>query len=220
MEDMMEREEKFEEMRRKMVERQIVARGIRDGRVIRAMLKVPRHFFVPEHYRNEAYNDYPLPIGHGQTISQPYMVAVMTEALELNSDHKVLEIGTGSGYQTAILAEIAREVYSVERVKELAERAETTLKSLGYKNVHIKVGDGTLGWEEHAPYDRIIVTAAAPDIPRPLIDQLNPYGIIVIPLGGHYLQTLVKARKLPDGTVFREEMFSCAFVPLIGKHGF
>ncbi len=203
-----------------MVERQIVARGVRDPRVIQAMLKVPRHLFVPEPYRSEAYQDHPLPIGYGQTISQPYMVAAMTELLELTGDEKVLEIGTGSGYQAAILAELAREVYTVERIPELLEQAKQVIESLGYTNVHFKLADGTLGWPEHAPFDRIIVTAAAPDIPQPLIDQLKPGGIMVIPVGSRYLQTLTKVIKKPNGKLQVKELFGCAFVPLIGEFGY
>jgi len=203
-----------------MVDEQIVARGVRDPRVIQSMLKVPRHLFVPEPYRAQAYEDYPLPIGHGQTISQPYMVAVMTELLELDGDEKVLEIGTGSGYQAAVLAELAKEVYTVERIPELLQRAMETINELGYTNVHFKLADGTLGWPEHAPFDRIIVTAAAPHIPQPLLDQLAAGGIIVIPVGGRYLQTLTKVRKHEDGTVSAEELFGCAFVPLIGEFGY
>ena len=212
---------RFRELRRRMVEEQIIARGVKDPRVIEAMLRVPRHLFVPKEFQNEAYNDYPLPIGRGQTISQPYMVAAMTEALEVNETHKVLEIGTGSGYQAAVLAEIAREVYTVERFEDLAERAERILKeTLGYKNIHIRVGDGTLGWPEHAPYDRIIVTAAAPEPPKPLLDQLGSPGIMVIPLGDLMGQMLTRVIKDPEGAIRQEELFPCAFVPLVGKYGF
>lgn len=204
-----------------MVEEQIIARGVKDPRVIEAMLRVPRHLFVPRALQEEAYNDYPLPIGRGQTISQPYMVAAMTEALEVNETHRVLEIGTGSGYQAAILAEIAREVYTIERFEELAERAERLLKEvLGYENVHVRVGDGTLGWPEHAPYDRIMVTAAAPEPPPPLLDQLQSPGIMVIPLGDLMGQMLTRVIKDREGEVRQEELFPCAFVPLVGKYGF
>ncbi|MCD6382312.1 MAG: protein-L-isoaspartate(D-aspartate) O-methyltransferase [Candidatus Hydrothermae bacterium] len=203
-----------------MVEYQIVGRGVRDRGVIEAMLRVPRHLFVPPPHREEAYNDYPLSIGRGQTISQPYMVAVMTEALELKGDEKVLEIGTGSGYQTAVLAEIASEVFTIERDPLLAERARELLESLGYKNIHFRVGDGTLGWPEEAPFDRIIVTAAAPSIPKPLREQLRVGGIIVIPVGGRYGQTLVKGKKVSDEKMEIEELFECAFVPLVGEYGF
>ncbi|HDM90178.1 MAG TPA: protein-L-isoaspartate(D-aspartate) O-methyltransferase [candidate division WOR-3 bacterium] len=210
----------YRDLRKRMVEYQIVGRGVRDRGVIEAMLKVPRHLFVPPPYREEAYNDYPLSIGRGQTISQPYMVAVMTEALELKGDEKVLEIGTGSGYQTAVLAEIASEVFTIERDPLLAERARELLESLGYRNIHFRVGDGTLGWPEEAPFDRIIVTAAAPSIPKPLREQLRVGGIIVIPVGGRYGQTLVKGKKVSDEKMEIEELFDCAFVPLVGEYGF
>jgi len=210
----------YRDLRKRMVEYQIIGRGVRDRGVIEAMLNVPRHLFVPAPYREEAYNDYPLSIGRGQTISQPYMVAVMTEALELKGDEKVLEIGTGSGYQTAVLAEIVSEVFTIERDPLLAERARELLESLGYRNIHFRVGDGTLGWPEEAPFDRIIVTAAAPSIPKPLKAQLRVGGIIVIPVGGRYGQTLVKGKKLSDGNMEIEELFECAFVPLVGEYGF
>ncbi len=207
------------ELRREMVESQIIARGVKDPRVIKAILEVPRHAFVPPEYIDQAYNDYPLPIGAGQTISQPYMVAVMTELLEVQDDNKVLEIGTGSGYQTAILAKLAKEVYTVERIPELSQRAQRILRKLGITNVHFKVGDGSEGWPEHAPYDRIIVTAAAPDIPEPLEEQLKGGGIIVIPIGDIGGQILVKGIK-KNGKILKEELFPCAFVPLRGKYGF
>ncbi len=213
-------ESRFEKLRKNMVERQILSRGVKDPRVIDAMLKVPRHLFVPEPYRLEAYEDHPLPIGYGQTISQPYMVAVMTELLNLTGREKVLEIGTGSGYQTAVLAELADEVYTVERIPELLERAKKTLTSLGYTNIHFKLADGTLGWPEHAPFDRIIVTAAAPELPQPLVEQLAPDGIMVIPIGSRYLQSLTLVEKLPDGRLKTKELFGCAFVPLIGEFGY
>ncbi|HAA83842.1 MAG TPA: protein-L-isoaspartate O-methyltransferase, partial [Thermodesulfobacterium commune] len=158
--------------REKMVKSQIVARGIKDEKVIQAMLKVPRHLFVEEALRDQAYGDFPLPIGKGQTISQPYIVALMTEALELKGKERVLEVGTGSGYQTAILAEIALWVYTIERDPDLSEKAKKVLLSLGYKNISFKIGDGSLGWPEAAPFDAIIVTAASPQIPQPLVDQL------------------------------------------------
>ncbi len=205
--------------RREMVETQIVARGVRDRKVIEAFLNIPRHLFVPPECIDQAYRDYPLPIGHGQTISQPYMVAVMTELLELYEHHRVLEIGTGSGYQTAILAWIAKEVYTIEKIPELSEKARKVLEKLGFKNIHFKVGDGTLGWPEFAPYDRIIVTAAAPDVPPPLIEQLKEGGIIVIPVGDRHSQILVRGVK-SNGSLKIEEFFPCAFVPLKGKYGF
>ena len=208
------------DLRKKMVEFQIIGRGIRDRGVIDAMLRVPRHLFVPPAYRGEAYNDYPLFIGRGQTISQPYMVAAMTEALELKGEERVLEIGTGSGYQTAVLAEIVPEVFTIERDPLLAERAKELLEELGYKNIRFKIGDGTLGWPEEAPFDRIIVTAAAPAVPEPLKEQLRVGGIIVIPIGGRFGQTLVKGKKISEKKLKVEELFECAFVPLVGKYGF
>jgi len=207
--------EDFSPLRKRMVEYQIIARGIRDKRVIDAMLKVPRHMFVPEEYRDEAYNDYPLPIGHGQTISQPYIVALMTEALQLKDTDRVLEIGTGSGYQAAILAEIVKEVYSIEIIDELARRAKKTLDALGYKNIHIKVGNGYNGWPEKAPFDAIIVTCAPRKIPRPLIEQLKNGGRMVIPVGRSYgVQRLIRVTKR-DGKIHKELLTLVRFVPMI-----
>lgn len=171
------------ESRERMVVEQIKARGVKDARVLDAMMQVPRHHFLPEAQRGEAYDDRPVPIGHGQTISQPYIVAYMTEALRVDFSHRVLEIGTGCGYQTAILAQLAAEVYSIERVPELAERARRTLSAQGYTNVHIRTGDGYAGWPEHAPFDRILGAAAAEDVPPVLVDQLADGGILVIPVG-------------------------------------
>lgn len=201
-----------------MVSSQLAARGIKDERVLAAMRKVPRHQFMPETLRYTAYDDMAMSIGEGQTISQPYMVAVMTELLELTGTEKVLEIGTGSGYQAAILAELAAEVYTVERISVLAERAQTTLNELGYVNVHVVVGDGTIGLESKAPYDRIIVTAAAPEIPPPLVAQLKEGGIVVAPVGERYSQILLKGRKI-NGHLVDEYSTPCAFVPLLGEHG-
>ena len=175
--------DKFESIRLRMVKTQIVARGVSNAAVIEAMKKVPRHLFIPKEYEDEAYNDYPLPIGHGQTISQPYIVAYMTEVLKPGSKMKALEIGTGSGYQAAILAEIVSKVYTIEIVPELAKEADERLKKLGYKNIFCKYGDGYQGWPEFAPFDLIIVTAAAEKIPQPLIDQLAENGRLVIPVG-------------------------------------
>lgn len=208
----------FENLRRWMVETQIILRGVKDQRVINAMLKVPRHRFVPEELRERAYDDMALPIGEGQTISQPYMVAVMTELLEPDMAHRVLEIGTGSGYQAAVLAEIAKEVYTIERIASLSERARSIVRELGYENIFFKVGDGTLGWPEEAPFDRIIITAAAPEIPQTLIEQLNDGGIIVAPVGSRYSQILVKGIK-KKGSLITEESVPCVFVPLVGEMG-
>jgi len=208
----------YEKEREHMVESQLVRRGIKDKRVLEAMRQVPRHLFVPEDMRSLAYCDGPLPIGLGQTISQPYIVALMTELLELTGKEKVLELGTGSGYQAAILSRLARQVYSVERHAALAQRAEKVLAELGYDNVVIRVGDGTLGWPEHSPYDAIIVTAAAPDVPQPLIDQLADGGRLVVPVGSRWSQVLVKVKRQGDLLV-KERLTPVAFVPLIGKYG-
>lgn len=184
----------FSEQRLALVEK-IRRHGIKDPRVLEAILKVPRHLFVPKELIHEAYVDAPLPIGEGQTISQPYIVALMTEALELDENSKVLEIGTGSGYQAAILAEIAKEVYTVERIPSLKEKARKVLDALGYENIKFKVGDGTEGWPEYAPYDAIIVTAGAPEIPKPLVEQLKVGGRLVIPVGDELTQRLLKNYK-------------------------
>jgi protein-L-isoaspartate(D-aspartate) O-methyltransferase len=182
------------------------------------MKKVPRHLFIAESIQYMAYDDIALSIGEGQTISQPYMVAVMTELLELKGNEKVLEIGTGSGYQTAILVELAKDVYTIERVALLANRTEERFHSLGYNNIHIKVGDGTLGWSEEAPFNRIIVTAGTPRIPNPLIEQLSEGGIIIAPVGDRFSQQLLKVRK-SKGKLLEDYHTPCVFVPLIGEHG-
>jgi len=202
----------------RMVEEQLVSRGIRDSRVLAAMAKVRRHLFVAEELRSRAYDDNPLPIGEGQTISQPYMVALMVEALGLKGKERVLEIGTGSGYAAAVLAELCAQVFSIEWVEDLAVRAQVVLVSLGYRNVSIRVGDGTLGWEEHAPYDAVVISAGAPCIPRPLIRQLKLDGSLVLPMGEEELQTLVRIRKERGG--LREEYLGeCLFVKLMGAYG-
>ncbi len=208
----------FENLRRWMVDTQIILRGVKDQKVINAMLKVPRHRFVPEELTDRAYDDMALPIGEGQTISQPYMVAVMTELLELDINHRVLEIGTGSGYQAAVLAEIVKEVYTVERIASLSERARQIVRELGYDNIFFRIGDGTLGWPEEAPFDRIIVTAAAPEIPDTLIDQLKEGGIVVAPVGSRYSQVLLKGIK-KKGILTTQESVPCVFVPLVGERG-
>ena len=205
--------------RERMLEKDLLPRGIKDKKVLDAMLKVPRHLFVGEAQRMSAYEDHPLPIGEGQTISQPFMVAWMTEALELKGEESVLEIGTGSGYQTAILGELASRVYSVERVPSLTGKARKFLDSQGYRNVLVKLSDGTLGWEEYAPYDRILVTAGSPSVPGPLLEQLAPGGILVIPVGGNSVQELLRIRKREDGSTSQEKMGGCVFVRLVGKHG-
>ncbi len=201
-----------------MVREQISARGIQDSRVLAAFSKVERHRFIPEKNRNSAYADHPVPIGEGQTISQPYIVALMTESLELKGAERILEIGTGSGYQAAILAELTKEVYSIERFESLAQQARLTLKELGYPNIQIRVADGTLGWEEEAPFDRIIVTAASTEIPRLLLDQLKEEGMLIMPVGETFSQTLTIVKK-KDGELIYRTVCGCVFVPLVGKFG-
>ncbi len=202
-----------------MVETQLIPRGIKDKRVINAMLTIPRHLFVPEEALwSQAYSDFPLPIGEKQTISQPYIVALMTEALELKGAERVLEIGTGSGYQTAILSMLAEKVYSIERISSLAARARKVLDSINCSNVVIKIGDGTLGWPEESPYDAILTTAAAPEIPKCYIDQLKIGGRLIIPVGDVYSQVLVKVIKTKDG-IIKQDMGGCRFVKLIGRYG-
>jgi protein-L-isoaspartate(D-aspartate) O-methyltransferase len=208
------------EARERMVEQDIARtgwarEGVKNETVLNAMRTVLRHEFVPEPDRGDAYADRPLPIGHGQTISQPYIVAYMTEMLGLKPEHTVLEIGTGSGYQAAVLAEIAAKVYSIEIVKPLAERATDTLKKQGYDTVEVKHGDGYFGWPEHAPFDAIIVTAAASHIPPPLVEQLKPGGRMAIPVGPPLqTQNLILVEKLEDGTLRRRSVMPVRFVPL------
>jgi len=208
----------FSALRKKMVEEQLIPRGIKDKKVLEAFQKVPRHNFVPKRYLDSAYGDFPLSIGEGQTISQPYMVALMTECLGLSGGETILEIGAGSGYQAAILAELASRVYTVERVVSLAEGARTCLKNLDYKNIRIEIGDGTRGWPEFAPYEGIVVTAAAPDIPKPLIEQLRIKGKLVIPIGGSFNQMLTVITKHKD-RIETKQICGCVFVPLLGKYG-
>ena len=205
-------------LRKQMVETQLTLRGIKDQRVLDVMRRLPRHLFAGEANLRNAYDDMALSIGEGQTISQPYMVAIMTELLELKGTEKVLEIGTGSGYQGAILAELAKEVYSIERIAVLTERAASTFRSLSYQNIHVRTGDGTLGLPQEAPFDRIIITAAAPKIPDPLLDQLGINGILVIPVGSRFSQILLKIRKTEKGLI-KERHTPCVFVPLIGEYG-
>ena len=208
----------FSKARQRMVDEQIASRGIKDIRVLNALNKVPRHLFVEEALQGQAYNDYPLPIGEKQTISQPFMVALMTEALELKGEERVLEIGTGSGYQAAILAELAERVYSIERIRSLANRARTLLHELHYYNVEIGVSDGTQGLKEKAPFEAITVTAGAPDVPQPLLDQLTVGGRLVVPVGDAFSQILVRVTRMKRGFK-RQEMGGCHFVRLIGKNG-
>ncbi len=208
----------FATARRRMVDAQLIARGVRDPEVLRALGRVPRHLFVEEALRDRAYGDGALPIGHDQTISQPFMVATMTEALQLQGGEKVLEIGTGSGYQTAVLAEIAERVFSVERLAPLYRRARALLDRLGYHNVVLRHGDGTLGWRDHAPYDAIVVTAGAPHVPRELRDQLAIGGRLVIPVGERRQQNLVRITRGAREDK-REMLGGCVFVDLIGSDG-
>jgi protein-L-isoaspartate(D-aspartate) O-methyltransferase len=209
----------FDQLRAEMVNEQLITRGITDKRVLDAFRKVPRHLFIPENLRNSAYDDCALPIGSGQTISQPYMVAIMTEKLEIKGPEKVLEVGTGSGYQAAILAELAQKVVSIERHASLSENAQKILLELGYTNVEMRIGDGTEGFVQEAPFDTIIVTAACPAPPPPLIDQLAEGGRLVLPVGDRYLQNLTIIRKI-KGKIETESSIGCMFVPLLGRFGF
>lgn len=205
--------DRYLDARNEMVQTQILDRGISNSKVLRAMRKVPRHLFVPAEYQNDAYGDYPLPIGYGQTISQPYIVAYMTEAAQPDKKKKVLEIGTGSGYQAAVLAEIADTVYTIEIVNELAAESSARLKKLGYNNIEVKAGDGYYGWTEHSPFDIIIVTAAAEEIPQPLIDQLAENGRMVIPVGKSFdLQDLILLVK-KNGKLEKKRLAPVRFVP-------
>ena len=208
----------FTELRDLMVKTQLIPRGIKDERVLAAMKKVPRHLFVDESMQHRAYDDSALSIGEGQTISQPYMVAVMSEFLELKGTEKVLEIGTGSGYQAAVLAGLAKEVYTVERIAVLAERAEERYHALGYANIHVKIANGTLGWPEASPFDRIIITAGTPKVPDPLLLQLADQGILIAPVGDRFSQQIIKVKKTGDKVV-EEYLTPCIFVPLIGEYG-
>jgi protein-L-isoaspartate(D-aspartate) O-methyltransferase len=213
--------DRYAKQRKKMVDSQIRSRGVRDERVLRAMEKIPRHLFIDEGLIDQAYNDNPLPIGDKQTISQPYIVALMTEALELKARDKVLELGTGSGYEAAILAELADRVFTIERIASLAQKARKLLESLNYYNVVIRVGDGTYGWREESPFDAIAVSAGSPSIPRMLVEQLAIGGRLVIPVGSRYSQSLIKLTRLSENPddVKREDLGGCRFVNLIGEHG-
>jgi len=208
----------FSKDRLEMVESQIKRRGINNERVLQAFRTIPRHLFVPEKYKADAYADHPLPIGNGQTISQPYIVALMTSNLNLTGNEKVLEIGTGSGYQTAILANLVKEVHSIERISQLSDLAERNLRVMGMDNIYLHVGDGSLGWPDTAPYDRILITAAAPEIPEIILGQLKVNGRIVGPVGGRWRQMLevwVKEKK----QIKKEQILPVVFVPLRGTHG-
>ena len=208
----------FQKARDRMVETQLMGRGIRNPRVLEAMRRVPRHLFVEEALKEQAYSDYPLPIGEKQTISQPYIVALMSEALDLRGDEKVLEIGTGSGYQAAILAELAERVFSIERFPPLAYRANQTLQKLGYQNILVRVADGSLGWPDEAPFDGIMATAGTPRIPQPLVDQLRVGGRLVLPVGDRLSQELILVERTPEG-IHKTNLGGVRFVDLIGKWG-
>ena len=209
---------KYERQREEMVRHQIEARGITDPLVLTAFRTVPRHLFVSEALRDQAYGDYPLPIGEQQTISQPYIVAEMTQALELHKDDRVLEIGTGSGYQAAILAEIVYRVYTVERIRSLYIQARKLLDKLRYHNIVMRCGDGTAGWKDESPFDAIIVTAGAPDIPEKLLSQLAEGGRMVVPVGNQHSQDLIKVVKDKKG-IHKSNLGGCRFVKLIGEQG-
>ena len=213
--------DRYRKQRIRMVDSQIRSRGITDPRVLKAMETVPRHLFVDEGLMDQAYNDSPLPIGEGQTISQPYIVALMTEALGLTGKERVLEIGTGSGYQTAVLAELAERVFSIERIASLASKTRKLLDSLNYFNVALRVGDGTYGWREESPFDAVIVTAGAPDIPRILVEQLYNGGRLILPVGDRYSQTLIRLTRLSEDVndVKKEDLGGCRFVSLVGDWG-
>ncbi len=209
--------QKYAGHRQKMIE-EIIDRGIKDLRVIEAMSRVPRHLFVRDSFQHKAYGDHPLPIGESQTISQPYVVALMSEALQLTGEERVLEVGTGSGYQTAILSELAAQVFTIERVKSLGQEAKQLLDKLGYTHINYKIFDGTYGWRELGPYDAVSITAAAPDVPKALIDQVKDGGRIVAPIGGDQGQELIAYTKRGK-RLSPKRMGGCFFVPLIGKYG-
>lgn len=213
----MRSDEDTAEKRLQMVETQIKPRGIHDPATLDSLEKVPRHLFVPENLQPYAYDDGPLKIGHGQVISQPYLVGLMTQAAEAGPTSKVLEIGTGSGYQAAVLANIAKEVYTVERIPELAQQAAERFEKIGYRNIHAKIDDGTLGWPEHAPFDAIVVTAATDEPPEAFLQQLKPGGNLVIPLGDSYHQDLFQIHKNTDNTTTKKFLEHVRFVPLIGN---
>lgn len=209
----------FAKMRKEMVERQIAWRGVKDPATLKAFLNVPREVFVSDQLKPYAYDDNPLPIGEGQTISQPYIVALMAQAAELNSQASVLEIGTGSGYSAAILAQMAKEVYTIERIANLGEEAKQKFNALGYKNIHVKIANGTLGWADAAPFDAIVVTAGAPVVPESLIRQLKPAGRMIIPVGDSLSQQLLRLRKVSEDDYTQEILEFVRFVPLIGQEG-
>ncbi|MFA5863226.1 MAG: protein-L-isoaspartate(D-aspartate) O-methyltransferase [Phycisphaerae bacterium] len=210
--------DKFAPARRQMIERQLRARNITDPRVLKVMSELPRERFIPGESQSAAYEDRAVSIGLGQTISQPYMVAVMTEKLQIEPENRILEIGTGSGYQTAVLAKLATEVYAIERIDELSQRAQMTLTQLGLTNIRYKIDDGTIGWPDASPFDRILVTAGSPQVPEHLSDQLKEGGILIIPVGPEECQTLIRIRKIGN-KLQQEPIISCRFVKLIGEQG-
>lgn len=210
---------RYEIARREMVDSDLRGRDISDSRVLEVMAEIPREAFVPEKYAGQSYADYPLPIGMGQTISQPYMVALMTQCLELSGTEDVLEIGTGSGYQTAVLSKLAARIYTIERFCELAQSAQTVLSRLGLNNIEYFIGDGSAGWPENRQFDRIIITAGVPEVPPPLITQLKEGGLLAAPIGGQWSQELVVGRKQNNQLTIRT-VCGCRFVPLIGKYGY
>jgi len=212
-------EKDLEYMRHRMVKEQLEGRDIKDKKVLDVFQKVARHRFIDPRFYKDAYSDFPLPIDNGQTISQPYIVALMVQLLEINQNDKVLEIGTGSGYETAILAELASRVYSIERIDILAEKAARVLDELGYKNIMIKTGDGTTGWNDFKPFDKIIVTASGKDVPGPLLDQLKAPGKLAMPVGSKFSQTLLLVEKNSKGDILEKGICGCTFVPLIGRYG-
>lgn len=218
MRDSVEPLTKYERSRKKMVETQIRARGITEARLLAAMERVPRHLFVSEAFSEKAYGDHPLPIGEGQTISQPYMVATMIDALDLQGEERVLEIGTGSGYQAAVLAELSAQVFTIERIPSLGTRARELLENLGYTNIAFRIGDGTIGWREASPFDAILVSAAAPKIPKALTEQLADGGRLAIPIGGSLSQVLKQVTRRGEALETRT-VCGCVFVPLIGRDG-
>jgi protein-L-isoaspartate(D-aspartate) O-methyltransferase len=213
---MADSEADFVSQRDIMVEVQIRTRGVYDEKVLTAMRKVPRHLFVPDELKPFAYGDEPLPIGEGQTISQPYIVAYMTQVLQLSGGERILEVGTGSGYQTAVLAEIVGEVFTIELLSVLSDRARTLLEALGYKNIRLKAGDGTLGWDENAPFDAIMVTAAAPAVPKRLQEQLGPKGRMIIPVGAGFQELFLVTRE--RGGFRKKKLLPVRFVPLVSAH--
>ena len=218
----MERKENWRDLLDRLIEQHIAKEGISDKRVIEAMRKIPRHLFIPNGEKNLrlAYQDRPLPIGYGQTISQPYMVAYMLQELNITKDSRALEIGTGSGYNASLLGLLAKEVYTIETVPELARRAERIIKALNLKNVKVFVGDGSLGLEQYAPYDRIIATCAAPSIPDPLLKELSEDGIMIIPIGHGYVDMLKKVVKHSNDDIEVIDLIPCSFVPMKGKFGY